>query len=288
MSTQQSYDSNMRVIGYLYNTLRDDYGTMEVEDFNELSGQINRLFQQSCELLPSANPEVEVEAEVVVEEVTEPIQSRRYTLFDRVRAEMDNFNHVRTDMETQNAFQTPPPAQQSVDPPPIESNPSQSNVTMTRGENVIDLSFQDDMPMELEELDNPDDSSALSVEDEWLLESSDEYQEYLAVKTKPKLTSKFFSIKEGREKTSECIICCEEHNLHQTLTLGCGHEFCKMCVCDHFHHSVENQPYKRFYACPICRADVKQVRVNYSKMNAAHKTALMSGPLVTYMKTWCK
>jgi len=274
----------MRVIGYLYNTLKDNYGTMQVDDYNELSGQINRLFQQSRDLLPSANPEPHVEPE--------PIQHRRSTLFDR----------VRTEMETQNAFQAPPPAQQSLEPPPIERNPSQSNVTMTRGENVIDLSLRDDMPMTLAELeDDEDDSSAYSFDNIQLLsdddddnsstfmvESSEEYQEYIGYKTKPKLTTKCFSMKEGREKACECVICCEEHNLHQTLTLGCGHEFCKKCVCDHFHYSVENQPYKRFYACPICRADVKQVRVNYSKMNAKDKGELMTGHLVTQMKTWCK
>ena len=275
MNAQQSYESNMRVIGYLYNTLKDNYGTMQVDDYNELSGQISRLFQQSRDLLPSANQEPQVEPEPEPNPEPEPIhQFRRYTLFDR----------VRTEMETQNAFQTPPPAQQSLEPPPIERNPSQSNVTMTRGENVIDLSLPDDMPMTLAELEDDDDDNS----SDFMVENSEEYQEYIGYKTKPKLTTKCFSMKEGREKACECVICCEEHNLHQTLTLGCGHEFCKECVCDHFHYSVENQPYKRFYACPICRADVKQVRVNYSKMNAKGKGELMTGPLVTQMKTWCK
>jgi len=281
MNAQQSYESNMRVIGYLYNTLKDNYGTMQVDDYNELSGQISRLFQQSCELLPSANPEPNPEPE--------PIHPfRRYTLFDRVRTEMEIFNHVRTEMETQNSFQTPPPARQSLDPPPIERNPSQSNVTMTRGENVIDLSLPDDMPMTIAELYDDDDDDDDDNSSNFMIESSEEYQDYIAYKTKPKLTTKCFSKKEGREKACECLICCEEHNIHQTLTLGCGHEFCKECVCSHFHFSVENQPYKRFYACPICRADVKQVRVNYSKMNAKDKGELMTGPLVTQMKTWCK
>ena len=43
MNAQQSYESNMRVIGYLYNTLKDNYGTMQVDDYNELSGQIEFL-----------------------------------------------------------------------------------------------------------------------------------------------------------------------------------------------------------------------------------------------------
>ncbi len=100
MNAQQSYESNMRVIGYLYNTLKDNYGTMQVDDYNELSGQISRLFQQSRDLLPSANPEPELEPNPE----PEPVQHRRYTLFDRVRTEREN----------QNAFQTPPPAQQSL------------------------------------------------------------------------------------------------------------------------------------------------------------------------------
>ena len=270
MNAQQSYESNMRVIGYLYNTLKDNYGTMQVEDFNELSGQISRLFQQSCDLLPSANPEPRSEPEPEPE--PEPAQHTQYAPFNRVRSEMG----------TQNAFHTPPPAQQSQEPPPIERNRSQWNVTMTRGSNIVDLSLPDDLPMTMEEL-NDDEN-----DDDWAMDDTEEYQDYISYKIKPKLTTKCFTKKEGREKTSECVICCEEYDLHQTLTLGCGHDFCKECVCDHFHHSVENQPYKRFYACPICRADVKQVRVNYSKINAKHKGEIMASPLVNHLKTWCK
>ena len=276
MNAQQTYESNMRVIGYLYNTLKDNFDTMQVEDFNELSGQISRLFQQSSELLPSANPEPEPEPQVE----PEPIQHRRITLFDRVRTEMETIH---------NPFQTPPPAQQSVDPPPIEHNQSQSNVLMTRGGHR----FQDDTPMIIEDLSNEvyEDEDEEEEDDNsstYMLENSEEYQEYISYKTKPKLTTKCFSKKECQEKTCECIICCEEYSLFETLTLGCGHEFCQGCVSDHFHHSVENQPYQRFYSCPICRADVKQVRVNYSKTIAKDKKEIMDGPLVTLMKTWCK
>lgn len=275
MNAQQTYESNMRVIGYLYNTLKDNFDTMQVEDFNELSGQISRLFQQSSELLSSANPEPEPEPEPQVE--PEPIQHRRITLFDRVRTEMETIH---------NPFQTPPPAQQSVAPPPIERNQSQSNVLMTRGGHR----FQDDTPMIIEDLSNEvyEDEDEDDNSSTYMLENSEEYQEYISYKTKPKLTTKCFSKKECQEKICECIICCEEYRLFETLTLGCGHEFCHGCVSDHFHHSVENQPYQRFYSCPICRADVKQVRVNYSKNIAKNKKKIMDGPLVTQMKTWCK
>ena len=256
MNAQQSYESNMRVIGYLYNTLKDNYGTMQVEDYDELSGQISRLFQQSRDLLPYANPE------------PEPTQYTRHS--------------VRNEMETQNAFGTPPPAQQSLEPPPIERNQSQSNVTMTRGTNVIDLSFHEDLPMSIAELDNDGDDSS-----NFIMDGTQEYQDYIGNKKKPKLTTKLFSKKKGQEKACECGICREEYNLHQILTLGCGHEFCEDCVCDHFHFSVQNQPHKEFYACPICRADVKQVRVNYSRINVKHKEELMNSRLVTQMKIWC-
>jgi hypothetical protein len=280
MNAQQSYQDNMILIGYLYNTLKENYSTMPVEHFQALSGTITRLLQDSSELLPSANPEPRPNP------APEPIQ--RFSIFqprdNSIFQPRNNNSSEENEMETlYNPFQTPPRAHQSLEPPPIERNPSQSNVTMTRGENVIDLSLSNDLPMSLEELEDDDDDSS-----NFIMDDTDDYQEYISNKTKPKLTTKCFSMKEGREKVCECVICCEEHNLHQTLTLGCGHEFCKECVCDHFHHSVTNQPYKRFYACPICRADVKQVRVNYSKMNAKDKRELMAGPLVTYMKTWCK
>jgi hypothetical protein len=274
MNHQQSYESNMRVIGYLFKNIKDNYDTMYVEDFNEFTSQINRLFQQSRELLPSVNHELE----------SEPIQSRR------------------NETETQNAFQ------QSVDSFPDELNhaPNLSqqdlfNVTMTRGEHINDLSFQESMPMILTELDDDenadvpelvdddDDSSNFTIEnDPNMSENNEEYQEYISYKVRPKLATKCFTTKTGRERTHECIICCDEYNIHQTLTLGCGHEFCKSCVCDHFHFSVENQPYNRFYECPICRNKVTRVRVNYSKLNAKDKNELMSGPLVKQMKTWCK
>lgn len=272
MNAQQSYESNMILIGYLYNTLKENYNTMPEEHFQTLSGTITTLLQNSSELLPSANPEPRPEPEPI----------RRFSIFQP----RDNNSREENEMETlQMPFQTPPPAQQFNTPPPIERNPSQSNVTMTRGQNVIDLSLSNDLPMSLAELDDNNDGDDSS---NFIMDDSEDYQEFISNKTKPKLTTKCFSMKEGREKSCECVICCEEHNLHQTLTLGCGHEFCKECVCDHFHFSVTNQPYQRFYACPICRADVKQVRVNYSRMNAKDKKELMAGPLVTYMKTWCK
>ena len=36
MNAQNTYESNMRVIWYLYNNIKDNYGTMQLEDFNEL------------------------------------------------------------------------------------------------------------------------------------------------------------------------------------------------------------------------------------------------------------
>lgn len=260
MNAQQSGESKMRLIGYLYDTLNNNYSVMQPEDFYQISEQIGQLLQEAHELLSCAESEPE----------PEPTQYRRFSIFQP----RDNNSREETEMVTlHRPFQTPPPAQQSIDPPAIERNPYQSNVTMTRGSNVINLSSQNDLPMTLEELNGDDD---------------EDYQDYIIFKTKPKLTTKCFSKKEGREKACQCVICCEEYSLHQTLTLGCGHEFCKECVCDHFHHSVELQPYKRFYACPFCRADVKQVRVNYSKINAKNKNELMDGPLATQMKIWCK
>ena len=261
MNTQQrmsSYESNMRVIGYLFNSIKDNYSEMSVEDFQSLTGEISRLFQTSADLLPSANVEPEP----------------------------------------------------SSTPLSLERDLNDSNITMTRG-NVTDsnddllrtdvttrylTSFagDDDYPTD-EELrennlirDTPEVVNLIEETRSTTSEASEDYEDYIRYKNKPRLTSKCFSIKDGREKTTECAICFEEHSLKNTLTLGCGHEFCKECVCDHFHFSVTNQPYKSFYACPTCRSDVKKVRVNYSKMDAKDKEDLMKNDMTYEIRTYCK
>ena len=258
---REQYQSQMRVIGYYLESLKNNYEEMRLEDFQLLSSQVTRTLQdasmnlniQFLELEPLVEPEPLVELEPLV---AVQIQGTRL-------------------------FQTPPSTPR--DAPTVLHNVSQYNVTTIRGtpnmnellfnEEIMDLLSHDE-PMTLNELnDDGEDSDSDS-------DSDSSYQEYISIKTKPKLMTKCFSKKDGLEKSIECIICTEEYNLHHTLTLGCGHEFCKECVCDHFHHSVENQPYSTFYACPICRADVKQVRVNYTRMDARDKPDLMNGHLV--------
>lgn len=240
----------MRLIGYLYNTLCENYDSMQQTDFNQLSGQISQLLEQASALLPQ-----------------QPQQQQPQE-------------------QQQQAPFTPPARQESLSPPPIQRNQSDSNVTTTRGSHFMDLSTND-MPMTIGELDDTESDDEDDTSSFFNM-NSDEYEEYVSYKNKPKLTTKWFSRKDYLETTNECVVCCEEYNLHQTLTLGCGHEFCRECVCGHFHHSVENQPYKRFYSCPICRADVKKVRINYSRINAKDKKELMASPLVNLLKNWCK
>lgn len=258
MNTQQrmsSYESNMRVIGYLFNSIKDNYSEMSVEDFQSLTGEISRLFQTSADLLPSANVEPEP----------------------------------------------------SSTPLSLERDLNDSNITMTRG-NVTDsnddflridvttrflTSFagDDDYPTDEELRENNlirDTPEVVNLIEETSSTTSEDYEDYIRHKKKPRLTSKCFSIKDGREKTTECAICFEEYSLKNTLTLGCGHEFCKECVCEHFHFSVTNQPYKSFYACPTCRSDVKKVRVNYSKMDAKDKEDLMKNDMTYEIRTYCK
>jgi len=255
-----TYGSNMRVIGYLFNSVKDNYSEMNVEDFQSLTGEITRLFQASAELLPSANME------------PEPI------IF----------------------------AQQPGDPLPLERNLNETNITMTRGSSddllrtdvttryLTSFAGDDDYPTD-EELrennltrDRPEVVNLLDQhEDDTSSTTSEDYQDYISYKKKPRLTAKCFSNKDGREKSTECAICFEEHSLKNTLTFGCGHEFCNECVCDHFHFSVTNQPYKKFYACPTCRNDVKKVRVNYSKNDAKNKEDLMTKIMTYEIRTYC-
>ncbi len=182
MNTQQrmsSYESNMRVIGYLFNSIKDNYSEISVEDFQSLTGEISHLFQTSADLLPSANVEPEP----------------------------------------------------SSTPLSLERDLNDSNITMTRG-NVTDsnddllrtdvtthylTSFagDDDYPTD-EELrennlirDTPEVVNLIEETSSTTSEASEDYEDYIRYKKKPRLTSKCFSIKDGREKTTECAICFE-------------------------------------------------------------------------------
>ena len=247
---KQSYESKMRVIGYLYNTLKDNYDEMQPEDFNSLRGEIGRLLHEAENLLTV--PE-----------------------------------------ESSSVFQTPPRNPPSLDPPILQRN--QSHITMTRGSSNIviesavplyDLSGND-QPMTLAELDDETVGIDDDENDDDYVFNDEEYQQYIRNKFRPKLTTKCHTIKEGRETVNECEICCEEYSFHNTVSLGCGHNLCRTCLSEHFHHSVENQPYKLYYACPFCRDNIKKVVVNYSSLNAKNRQSVMDTEIAKQLKTWC-
>ena len=195
----------------------------------------------------------------------------------------DTESDTEPDIDERNiTFRTPTTSSQPEHPPPLERN--------TTTTTIVDLS-REYRTLEPEDiLPQPDNHENTESDTEsGDTYTSEEYQEYIQFKKKPRLTTKCFSIKDGREKLTECSICLEEHSLRNTLTFGCGHEFCNACACDHFHFSVTNQPYKRHYACPTCRADVKKVRVNYSKLDAKNKLELLDNDVLTYdIKLYCR
>lgn len=255
MNTQErmdSYGSNMRVIGYLFNSVKDNYSEMNVEDFQSLTGEITRLFQASADLLPRTNTGPDLEPQIVSTPTTAP---------------PPNF------------------------PPPFERNLDESN-TDTRGVDIGDRQLP--LASVVRVADEPDvtgpnliDITEMSELEDTSSTISEDYQDFISYKKKPKLTTKFFTNKDGLNRTTECAICFEEHSLKNTLTLGCGHEFCNECVCDHFHFSVTNQPRKKFYACPTCRNDIKKVRVNYSRNDAKNKEELMTKNMTSEIRTYC-
>lgn len=261
MNTQErmdSYGSNMRVIGYLFNSIKENYREITIEDFQSLTGEISRLFQASAELLPNGNvgPELHMVSTPTI---------------------------------------TPHPNS----PPPLERNLDESNITLRRTTNIggrqLPLATVVRVPEvpgvtrpRLNNIAENDMEMVFSdLEDDILSTTSEDYQDTIRFKTRPKLTTKCFSNKDGREKSTECAICFEVNPLNNTLTFGCGHEFCNECVCDHFHFSVTNQPYKRSYVCPTCRCDVKKVRVNYSKNDAKNKEDLMTKNMTYEIRTYC-
>ena len=115
----------------------------------------------------------------------------------------------------------------------------------------------------------------------------EDYQDFIAHKKKPKLVAKCHSKTEGLERETECIICYDSYNYHDTITLGCGHEFCADCVNDTFHASITLQPYDRWYHCPVCREKVRKVCINYSKLNAKNKEEVLSSELAKDLKVYC-
>jgi hypothetical protein len=191
--------------------------------------------------------------------------------------------------ESNITFRTPTTASQPDHPPQLERNTTTTTIDTTT---IVDLS-REYRTLEPEDiLPQPDNHENMEMEMEIDSDSyynSEEYQEYIQFKHKPRLTTKCFSVKDGRNKLTECAVCFEEYTLRNTLTFGCGHEFCKDCVCNHFHFSVTNQPYNRHYDCPTCRANVKKVRVNYSKLDAKNKLELLDNDVLTYdIQLYCR
>jgi hypothetical protein len=193
---------------------------------------------------------------------------------------------IEPDIDERNiTFRTPTTASHPDHPPPLERNTTTTTIDTTT---IVDLSreYRTFEPEDI--LPQPDNHENMEISDSGDSYTSEEYQEYIQFKKKPRLKTKCFSVKDGRDKLTECAICFEEHSLRNTLTFGCGHEFCKECSCDHFHFSVTNQPYNRHYACPTCRADVKTVRVNYSKLDAKNKQEVLDNDDLTYdIKLYC-
>lgn len=114
-----------------------------------------------------------------------------------------------------------------------------------------------------------------------------DYDKLIMQKTKPKLTTKMFN-KCEINNAYECSICLEEYNLHNMLTFGCNHKFCKDCVSNLFESSIINLPHQTFYRCPNCRKDVKKVAVNYSRAQAKSKKELFQkSTIVSNMSQYC-
>jgi hypothetical protein len=274
----------MRTIEILYSTLRYSYHEISTDIFQSITGDINRIFQESASLLRDVDANV-VEQEQEQQQEQEQEQEQEPVVFTRsirslvMAVSSDTESDTEPDIDERNiTFRTPTTASQSQPehPPPLERN--------TTTTTIADLS-REYRTLEPEDILPQPDNHENTESDRY---TSEEYQEYIQFKKKPRLTTKCFSIKDGREKLTECSICFEEHSLRNTLTFGCGHEFCNTCACDHFHFSVTNQPYKRHYTCPTCRVDVKRVRVNYSKLDAKNKQELLDNDELTYnIKVYC-
>lgn len=122
----------------------------------------------------------------------------------------------------------------------------------------------------------------------YVLEEDHSFRINMSMKYKPKLLSNRITIKQGRELVDDCSCCLEEYNKEFMVSFGCNHEFCVDCVSSHFHFSIKNQPYARFYSCPICRSHVTNVTLNYSKIVAKNKTEAMTGNVATKLKVYCR
>jgi hypothetical protein len=305
---KQSYLTKMRLIESHMKTLLENFDAITREDYQMISGEIARLLQvaESC-----------VNIDPMLDNVTmvrgNP-DSNNYNLWNMPQNEpqlidLSEFNANTNTLGENEQLMTGTVYEfddldslfdddlaSSFDDYMVESDQPmtvseldatslvQNDQPMTVSELDATSLVQDDQPMTVSELD-----ATSLVEGITEFGCEEEYQEYISNKIRPRLTAKSYSKKDTIETIITCTICMEENDLPSMVTLNCEHTFCTNCICMHFHHSVETQPYQQHYGCPLCRAKVTKVRVNYSRYIAKNVDELMNGLYVPdFLKILCK
>jgi len=67
-----------------------------------------------------------------------------------------------------------------------------------------------------------------------------------------------------------CGVCQDDLTLDTRITAGCGHTFCVACI----EGTAKARGEKSFIRCPICRADVVELKMGHTKNLAALKSLL--------------
>jgi hypothetical protein len=267
---RQFYLTKMRLIESHMQTLLGNFDAITREDYQMISQEITRLLQVA-ETCVNYDPMLN---NVVLTRGNGG--SNNYNLWD-----VANFPQTDQPM-TISEFGVEEDDLLVEDDPPISLSEFDAT-SLVEEDDLASLLVEDDSPMTVSEF------NATSLVEADVIVDDGEYQEYISNKIRPRLTAKSYSKKETTETVTMCSICMERNGLPDMVTLNCGHEFCIQCVCLHFHHSVENQPYQKFYGCLMCRSKVTRVRVNYSRTTAKTVYELMNGLYIPdFLKILCE
>lgn len=104
---------------------------------------------------------------------------------------------------------------------------------------------------------------------------------------KPTIVSKRYANKDIPSDKIECFYCAEDVDFHHNIVFQCGHKMCNGCTYNHMRSTMLNATNGRPFNCPECRAQIKEVTINYTK-NEGKKNDILNGPVATSLRPFCR
>jgi len=84
----------------------------------------------------------------------------------------------------------------------------------------------------------------------------------------------------------ECKICYDTTDINKRCILNCSHSLCIDCVNSHMNSTDERQSAATHYSCPICRANIMEITVNYVVSRSKKEDKSFSKKDLTSSKTY--